>query len=193
MASLAACDLGSGPEPEAAALVAITPPDQGGTVAAAVGAPPAVRVLSKKGRPLSRQEVAFSVVSGGGQVTGGVQVTDDEGVARVGSWVLGTEAGLNTLQAGVAGVAPLVFRATASAGAPATMVSQSALEREGVVGAEVGPPPAVLVKDVFGNPVAGVTVVFEVIAGAGTLEGARPSTDDRGIAQVASWTLGTVP
>jgi adhesin/invasin len=193
MVFLVACDLGSGPDPEPATLAAITSPDQGGTVAVAVGEPPAVRVLSKKGKPLSRQEVVFSVVGGGGQVMGAIQVSDDEGVARVGSWTLGTEAGLNSLQARVAGVAPVVFTATASAGAPASMGPQGGLERHGVVGGEVGPPPAVLVKDAHGNPVGGVTVAFEVTSGGGTLEGAQPSTDHQGIAQVASWTLGTVP
>jgi hypothetical protein len=162
-------------------------------VAEPVAAPPTVQVLDRKGRPLPRREVVFSVVTGGGQVTAGVRLTDEAGVAGVGSWVLGTEVGLNTLQASVADVAPVVFTATASAGGPTAMVPQGALELQGVVGAEVEPPPGVMVRDGYGNPVAGVGVVFEVISGGGALEGARPSTDGRGIAQAASWTLGTVP
>ncbi len=193
VASLVACDLGSGPEPEPANLLAVTATDQAGTVASVVEVPPTVKVLTGKGRPLARQEVVFSVVGGGGQVMGGLQVTDDEGVARVGSWTLGTEAGVNTLHASVLGLAPVVFTATASAAAPATVAPQGDLEREGVVGSEVMPPPAVLVRDEYGNPVGDVAVVFEVIAGGGLLEGANPLTDQRGIAELASWTLGTVP
>jgi hypothetical protein len=55
----------------------------------------------------------------------------------------------------------------------------------------VGTPPSVLVRDVSGTPVAGVTVTFAVTSGGGTVLPAMPVvTDASGIATVESWTLG---
>ena len=190
---LAGCDLGSGPPPEPASLVAITPVDQATTVATAVSAAPAVRVLNKKGKPMARREVVFTIAGGGGQVVGGIQVTDAEGAARVGSWVLGTAAGVNTLQASVVGLAPVVFTAAGSAAAPATMTIQGEAERQGVVGSALAPSPAVLVRDAYGNPVGGLAIEFQVTSGGGSVEGGNALTDVQGLARVASWTLGTSP
>jgi hypothetical protein len=57
----------------------------------------------------------------------------------------------------------------------------------------VAAPPAVLVRDAGGNPVAGAAVHFEVVAGGGAVTGAAPTTDDTGVARVGSWTLGAGP
>jgi hypothetical protein len=192
-ASLPSCDLGSGPAPVPASLVAVTAVDQAGTVASAVPQAPAVRVLSKKGKPMARREVSFSVVGGGGHVTGEVQVTDDDGVAGVGSWVLGSVAGVNTLHANVPGLTPVEFTATARAASPATLSVLDGHERDGVVGSELVPTPAVRVRDAYANPVSGTAVHFEVTLGGGTLEGGSATTDQEGIARVVSWTLGRTP
>lgn len=62
--------------------------------------------------------MVFTVGSGGGSITGGEATTDPNGVARVGSWTLGS-AGTNTLIATVAGEGitgnPVTFTATATA------------------------------------------------------------------------------
>jgi len=190
---LTACDLGSGPAPQPGSMVALVVDHQTATVATAVPAPPAVRVLSKKGKPMARREVLFSVVEGGGRVVAGEQVTDGEGVARVGSWVLGSAAGENVLEVRVPELAPLVFTAEAVAASPSTLTLLDGQEREGVVGSEVSPPPAVLVRDAYGNPVRGAAVRFEVTFGGGAVEGGNAQTDAEGIARVVSWTLGTAP
>ncbi|HEX6133382.1 MAG TPA: hypothetical protein VFZ24_05450 [Longimicrobiales bacterium] len=64
-----------------------------------VPVPPAVRVLSRSGRPVSGVRVDFSVMSGGGNITDAQQVTGADGAARLGSWVLGTAPGSNTVRA----------------------------------------------------------------------------------------------
>ncbi len=54
--------------------------------------------------------------------------------------------------------------------------------------------PSVLVTDSGGQPVAGVSVMFAVSSGGGTITGAGPVlTDASGIAMVGSWTLGVAP
>lgn len=85
---------------------------------AAVAIPPAARVTDALGNPASGVSVVFTGGAGGGSVTGADATTDANGVARVGSWTLGS-AGANTLVATVAGDGitgnPVTFTATATA------------------------------------------------------------------------------
>jgi len=64
--------------------------------------------------PVAGATVTFTVTSGGGTVTNAVAVTGPDGIARVGSWTLGSTAGVNTLTATTAGAVGLtpVFVAT---------------------------------------------------------------------------------
>jgi hypothetical protein len=81
----------------------------------AVQTPPAVRVRNASDAPVSGVSVRFQVGSASGTVTGEVQTTGADGVARVGSWRLGS-AGVNTLTAAVEGAEvegePVQFLAT---------------------------------------------------------------------------------
>ena len=91
-------------------------PIEGDEQIAAVGSPvpirPAVRV-TRDGDPAQGIEVRFEVTAGGGSVEGAVQVTNGEGIARVGEWVLGPEPGPNTLEASGDGLvgSPVAFAA----------------------------------------------------------------------------------
>jgi hypothetical protein len=69
---------------------------------AAVPNPPAVRVLDALSNPVSGVRVRFTVGSASGSVTGESQTTGADGIARVGSWRLGS-GGVNTLTATVDG------------------------------------------------------------------------------------------
>jgi hypothetical protein len=86
---------------------------------AQAGAPlpvsPTVRVTDAGGQPVQFANVTFTVQGGGGSITGGVQTTDADGLARVAAWRLGPTAGLNTLRATVAGLPPVDVAATARA------------------------------------------------------------------------------
>lgn len=59
------------------------------------------------------------------------------------------------------------------------------------VGTAVPSAPAVKLVDASGAGVAGVTVVFSVTAGGGTVEGGTAKSDVNGVAAVTKWTLGT--
>jgi len=78
----------------------------------AVAISPAVLVAGAGGTPASSVEVTFTVVSGGGSITGATVQTDGQGIARVGSWTLGAGTGQNTLQAEVVGLTPATFTAS---------------------------------------------------------------------------------
>jgi hypothetical protein len=92
----------------------------GQTAAAGVAVPtaPAVRVRNASNAPVSGVLVRFQAGSGSGTVTGETQTTGADGVARVGSWRLGT-AGVNTLTASIEGAQvegePVEFIATTAA------------------------------------------------------------------------------
>jgi len=57
-------------------------------------------------------------------------------------------------------------------------------------GTAVPIPPAVLVRNAQGQPMAGVTVQFTVSEGGGSVTGGSPTTDASGVARVGGWTLG---
>jgi hypothetical protein len=84
----------------------------------AVPTAPAVQVRNGSDVPVAGVRVRFAAGSGSGSVTGEVQTTGADGIARVGSWRLGT-AGVNTLTADVEGADvdgdPVQFLATTAA------------------------------------------------------------------------------
>ncbi|HVE78202.1 MAG TPA: hypothetical protein VNA89_05055 [Gemmatimonadaceae bacterium] len=190
-----ACDgKGTGPQnnPPATVTKQTNTDNQTASAGTVVANAPAVVVRDAKGRPVANVSVAFAVASGGGGVTGPTAKTDAQGVARVGSWTLGPSAGANTLSATVETVLSVVFSATGSAGAPASVAKVSgADDQSATVGTSVATAPAVRVTDAYGNPVSGAAVTFAVAAGGGSVAGGSAVADANGVATVGSWTLGT--
>jgi len=78
-----------------------------------VAVPPAVVVRGAAGQAAAGVTVIFAVTSGGGVALGDTVVTDGQGLAQVGGWVLGISPGTNTLMATVTGVDSVTFTATA--------------------------------------------------------------------------------
>jgi hypothetical protein len=77
------------------------------------------------------------------------------------------------------------------AGAPSQIIQNTADNQSGFLGCTVTTQPSVTVADAHGNPVSGVTVIFSVGSGGGSITGATQTTDVNGKATVGSWTLGT--
>jgi hypothetical protein len=98
-----------------ASLEAIEGNGQTALPGTAVPTAPAVQVRDGNDDPVSGVQVRFAVGAASGSVTGEVQTTGADGIARVGSWRLGT-AGVNTLTADVEGADvdgdPVQFLAT---------------------------------------------------------------------------------
>ena len=149
----------------------------------------------KNGNAKSGVAVTFAVTSGGGTATGLSATTDANGVATVGSWTLGSQAGVNTLTASSLSLSPslVTFTATAVANAgtatiavaPGSLASQVAF-----AATAVGNRPSVVVKDANNNLVVGQSVTFAVASGGGFVTGGATVTDASGIATVGSWILG---
>lgn len=80
----------------------------------AVAINPAVQVVDVLGNGVAEAAVTWSVLSGGGSLTGAASVTNASGVATVGSWTLGAPLGANSMQAAFGGLTPILFTATAT-------------------------------------------------------------------------------
>jgi hypothetical protein len=185
----AACSDSSAPKQRVPAAVEVfAGEDQVGMAGAQLPNPIVVVVFDEDDVPVPNQPMRFQVVAGGGSVDVANAVTNDVGAAIV-RWTLGPS---------ILAEQRLEARAVSSGGS--TLASVTILATAGPAAAarlEIIPPtpgantyPGVQVTDQFGNPVSGVTVTFEVIAGRGTVEGATVTSDALGRAFVGRWNLG---
>ncbi len=200
----------SAPPPAPPAAISIFAGDgQFAPPGAAVAIRPAAKVTDAGGKPVPGITVTFSIRSGAGTITGTQAVSDSAGIATIGSWTLGSGGG-NSLFATLAGVSgsPLIFVATAttapapgapppppppnpSAGPPAAIALYAGDGQSAEAGSAVPVRPAVKITDANGVGVAGVSVVFSIRSGGGSLDQANSTSDGNGIATVG-WTLGAV-
>ena len=80
---------------------------------------PSIRVLTPQGNPVPGLAVSFAVVGSGGTITGASTTTDPSGIATLGSWVLSSTLGPDTVRATITPLtgttvngSPLLFVAT---------------------------------------------------------------------------------
>ena len=162
-------------EPQAVAIV------QGSGQAALYGTllPVTPRVIvSGEGGPLADYPVAFSVMDGGGTLTGANARTNADGIATLGSWTLGPTPGANAIQAS-AGSKSVTLSATALTGPPTTFTITSGDDQTATGGSRTPLPTVVRVTDgTFG--VEGVSVTFSITQGGGTLTPATVVTNADG-------------
>lgn len=173
--------------PIPSALVMVEGDAQVAPAGTAVPVAPAVRVREEGGTPVAGLTVRFTVAGGGGSVTGGTAVTDEEGLARPESWTLGPLAGPNRLRAAVDFLDPVEFVATGVPGPPSAIRRVSGSAQAGLPGTALASPLRARVVDAFGNPVSGARVEFRAQQGAVSTSSALTGAD--GIA-TANWTLG---
>jgi len=178
----------------AAQVIAVAGDAQSAAVGRTLNVDPAVRLSDALGNAVAGVEVNFEVVGGGGSAFGRRTVTDAAGVATVGGWTLGETAGSNSLRATVTGTGiagnPVLFSATATAGAPSSLTIGNGNNQTATAGSVLPIAPSVTVRDARGNPSAGVSVTFTVGANSGVVVGGTAVTNTAGVATVSSWTLG---
>src|SRR5439155_491853 len=155
-----------------------------------------VTARDASGNPIQGVTVTLAATpAAGSTLTQAPGTTDASGVATVGSWTLSTTAGPDTLTARAAGSGisgnPVTFTATGTAGAATQIAITGGDGQTATAGTAVQVAPSVIVRDVNGNPVGGVSVTFAVASGGGTVVPTTPvTTESNGIAAVTSWTLG---
>jgi adhesin/invasin len=161
--------------PQIASLAVSAGNNQSGTAGSNLPTAPSVVARDASNNAVEGVTVFFTVMSGGGTVTNSSAVTNAQGIASAGTWRLGAATGSHLLsaqvpQSGVAGN-PVVFTATATAGAPVSLTALSATTQTTPVGQLVTSLPSVIVRDAVGNPAAGVTVTFSLTSGGGQITG----------------------
>ena len=175
-------------------LTRVAGDDQTGPVGARLPDPLIVRVLGAGQTPAAGRRVAFVPVQGtaDGSLDPDTAVTNSQGEA-FSIWVLGTDPGEHQVEARLVAEdtmpPPVVFSASAVAGAPDTLAAASTVNRVGRRNQELGDPLVVRVADRYGNPVPGAVVGWTVTAGEGEVSAAETATGADGTAQV-TWTLG---
>ena len=150
---------------------------------------PSVVVKDAANRPVPGVRVTFAAADPRDRVEGAVATTDESGTATVGSWTLDSASvAAHTLVATAMG---FTARFTARAyGAPVRIDATAGTSQVAEVGTPVLVRPAARVTDRVGNPVPGVRIDFNVIAGSGTVTGSPAVSDSAGVATVGAWTLG---
>jgi len=112
---------------------------------------------------------------------------------RRGTLLSGSSAARSAALAGILAVA-LSCKADLKTGPDYGPVTIEAVQGDGqsaTVGTPIALPPALLIKNEVGEPVANVVVNFAVTSGGGSITGATITTGIDGIATLAGWSLGT--
>lgn len=178
-----------------ATMLIVAGQSQSGTVGAQLPTPLRVRVLDSSNAPLGGQVVNFHVVSGGGQMFAGVNVTDDSGVAQD-LWTLGihladsqrVEARAVDNKTGAA-LTFATFSAIPLPGLPDTIVKVHGDSQAGAPSTALADSLMVRVADRYGNPVVGATVSWTTPVGGGSLAPPMSTVDSAGRAW-SRWVLG---
>jgi alpha-tubulin suppressor-like RCC1 family protein len=194
--------------------------DAGNGQTAASGSPtavvPSVKIVDRDGNGVPGINVVFAATGGGGVVHSPNAVTNAQGIAKPGSWVLGVVNGPNILTArpvapigggviilaGTGGTIsideisgnPVVFSATGVSGPAARLgfaVAQPGNLRNKL---SFAPQPVVQIQDAFGNPVSqsGTEITATLTFGSATLDGtATATTNAQGAAAFTNLSVRT--
>jgi hypothetical protein len=174
--------------PQARVMQALPPQTQQGESGYQAAEKPAVLILDQYSNPMPGVKVTFSVTQGTGPITPGSVVSGPNGIARLTEWWLSQTAGVNEVTATALGINTSVrFNATGVI-SPTALVAVSALSQQGTAGAVAPIPPAVVARDRYNNPVAGVTVRFTPGAG-GAVSPSSVVTGADGVARLTQWTF----
>jgi hypothetical protein len=153
---------------------------------------PVVALLDSDNQAVAQVDVTVSLASGAGTLEGTTTVsTDAAGQASYGDLTIRGPAGLHTLRFSVSAPA-LEFVSPGvqvGAGTPAQMLGNAPLTYQGTVNSPVSPAPSVVVRDAAGNPVPGLAIAFAADRD-GSVSPSTVTTNELGVAQVTSWTLG---
>ncbi len=137
--------------------------------------------------------VTLTLTTGTGVLSGTTTVAAVGGVATFSGLSInlaGTDKVLTAARTGLTSATTAAFIITANTAASISIAAGNA--QTATVNTAVTTPPQVLVVDTFGNPVAGVEVIFAVTANNGIITGATDTTDAAGLASVGSWTLDSI-
>lgn len=185
VAALGACNDGTSP-PTPASIEIVAGNNQTASVGQRLTASPSFLVRDASGNPISGVSVSVTVSAGNGSVANAPKKSS-KGPTSIGNWTLGLKSGVNRVAVSVNGLTPLVFTATAVAGAAAKITTAMPTTFSARVGDPASPAPVATVVDAYGNPVANSSVRVSILGG-GTAS-TTVTSDEVGRITVTDWTL----
>ena len=178
----------------AAKLVLVTQPGARASSGEAIDPQPVLQLEDPAGNPLAREGISVTVqiASGEGTLHGTTsQASDANGQILFTDLSIAGPPGARTLIFAASGYASAISTPVSlGVGAPASVVVAAGDGQSATAGTPVLVPPAVLVRDAGGTPVAGVGVAFAVASGGGNVTGGQATTGADGVATVGAWRLG---
>jgi plastocyanin len=191
-ANISACGGGDSTSPSAGLNLAKASPSgdaQTAVVGQALPTPLKVQV-TRTGTGEAGASVSWSVTLGGGSLSAASTTTGADGSATV-IWTLGSTSGPQSVRASLAGASgsPLTFTAIANPGPATQLRVSSGSGQRTAPGFPLPLPLAVVARDAFNNPVAGVDVTWAVVSGTATLNTTSGITGGDGVTLVTA-TLG---
>jgi len=149
--------------------------NQTATAGTAVPGPVCAIVTDSNNAPVAGVTVTWGSVTGGGSITGEMQITNTSGVVTLGSWTLGVTAGANSITASSAGLNSVTFNAVGVAG-PASTAGPAARFAVAAGNNQIAPAGSVvqgavcaIVTDADNLPIAEATVTWSVATGGGSV------------------------
>jgi len=178
-------------------LVMGTQPSTTAVNGVAFAVQPTVQLQDAASNPvaLAGVVVTAAISTGGGTLGGTLTATTNAGgLATFTNLAITGTTGPRTLAFTSGALTQAVSGSvTITAGAATQIAVNAGNAQSATVNTAVATPPSVLVRDVSGNPVAGVSVSFAVASGGGTVLPVTPIlTNASGVAALTSWTMGTL-
>lgn len=170
-----------------ASLEIVSGSGQSGTVATALGTPLSVRVEDAHGNVIVASTVEWAVVAGSATLGSPQSASGGDGTAS-NSLTLGTTAGEVRVRASVGAVTPAEFIITALAGAAHRVEIVDGGAQEGTVGQALPRPLTGVVRDQYGNPVAGITITWSTADGGSFSPSSSQSSVTGSV--LTTWILG---
>lgn len=152
--------------------------------------PPAVKVTDPFGNPVPGASVTFAISQGGGSLGSPQSVSNAQGIATAGQWVLGPSGGVNALRATLASGGFVDIQAIGTAFAIRIVSGDNQSANSGTL---IAAPLVVRVVDADEQPLADISVGFSVASGGGKLIGFNSNSGADGLVSISGWTLGTTP
>ena len=172
------------------ALSKVSGDNQDGMPNETLADPFVVEARDANGFPVVGVPVSFTVVAGGGTLSVTNTTTDGNGRAQS-LLTLGPNLGTNTVEVSVAGISQrAVFSAETTPPLPTTLEYVSGENQSGLTGEALVNPFVVEVRDQYDDPMEGISVIFTVSAGGGSLSSEMELTDANGRAE-STLTLGS--
>jgi PKD repeat protein len=163
---------------DASRLTIVSGDDQTGAVGTLLPAELVVRLIDSEGNGVPNTAVTWVPAIGGGAPNPQNTTTDNDGHTST-QWTLGPALGGQRMDAVVSGVGVASFTATATAGAPASLLIRTQPSSSARNGIPFERQPVVQLRDPQGNDVAAAGVQVTVsLNGGGELEGTTRRTTD---------------